>query len=284
LKGQTIGVQFHNYQQYCDVVDEALASIQSPLINDLPMTAKARRLITEKRLFYVKGSDSVLLFLTHDHYDEMFYIAGQYAVCTIPNTDIPIVVYRAWPVSKPDPRHDALLKRVGFTLDRVNIGMEFNLDKKLNREAYIHGMMPETITDGLAMPGELDQIGSLLLTAFDPVQDELPSRNELLRMIRDGDVFVIRDGEIIAAVTIRIPRGATAVMHWIAVDEKYRKLKLTGKIAFVADTDSQKRGYRQIVIWVDERAVGWRQSIEKRGYHLTQQRLNIYTRYPQGAE
>lgn len=51
LGNETLGTRFQTYRQYCDLVDEAMASVQSPLINGLPAAQTARELIEGKRFF-----------------------------------------------------------------------------------------------------------------------------------------------------------------------------------------------------------------------------------------
>ena len=241
MTSKTIGLQFRGYQHYCDVVDEALAAFHSPLMNGLPSAKFVRRLIQNKRLFFVQNQDHVLIFSAHDGYYKLYYAAQETAALVLPPADAPVVVDQVRLETKRYPLYDALMKKSGFTLGRVNIGMARKLDDSLKKEQYVQADVPDDIAVDLAVPGELYKIDDLLRTVFDPLLDELPSKEELGEMIASGHVFVIRIHEKIAATMIRIPKGAVAMMHWVAVDRRYRNLKLSGLIGFAGDEDSRKK-------------------------------------------
>ncbi len=280
MKIHAIGTRFLDYPQYCAVVDEALAAIHAPLLNGLPLAGDARRLIDAKRLFYVRGRDHLLLFSAHVGYYKLYYAAHEDAVLTIPPTAMPIVADQVRLSTRECPRCDQLMARSCFTLDRVDVRLERKLDASLRRSQYIHGSLPLHAVADYAMTGEYYKINTLLRGAFDPLLDELPGRDELMRSIQDGFVFVVRDAEKIAAVMVCIPKGAMVLLHWIAVDKKYRNQNLSGLLHFFGDTQCRRKGFRQEALWVDEHAAGWIGAVRRRGFHLTDQRLYTYVHPP----
>jgi hypothetical protein len=274
------GSRFESYQQYCDVMDKAIATISTPLMNGLPMAGETRQLIESKRLFYICNPDHILVFTAYSEYLKLYYAAAEDAVLRIPPTSIPVVADQLRLDSRDYPRDDALMVRSGFTLDRVNVGMERMLSSDLRREDYLTGEVPENIAVGFAVPEDLAEVECLLRRVFDPVLDELPSQNELYAMIKNEHVFVLRDRRTIAALMIRMPKGAAVMMHWIVVNEKYRRLKLSGALAFAGDSDSRNQGYKKITIWVNRMADKWIQTISRRRYVLTGQSLYTYVFHP----
>ena len=280
MKIHAIGTRFLDYPQYCAVVDDALASIHAPLMNGLPLAGDARRLIEARRLFYVRGKEYLLLFSAHVGYYKLYYAAHEDAALVIPPTVMPIVADQVQLAAKPCPRCEKLMTRGGFTLDRVDVRLERKLDASLRRSQYVHGSLPVHAEADYAMTGEYYKINTLLRSAFDPLLDELPGRDELTRSILDGFVFVVRDVEKIAAVMVCIPKGAMVMLHWIAVDIKYRNQNLSGLLHFFGDIQCRRKGFRQEALWVDEHSSGWIQAVLRRGFHLTDQRLLTYVHPP----
>jgi len=280
LNIQIVGTQFQSYQQYCDWMDEALASFRSPLLNGLPMAADARRLIEQKRLSYVKNADHSLVFSAFDGYIKLYYAAEENAALAIPPVKLPVIADQVRLDGKPYPKYDALMRRSAFSLARVKASMDRKLDEDLKPMRYYRAEQSKGVSVHFAMTGEYYKINKLLRNIFDPLLDELPARDELMRSIRDGNVFVIRDRETIAAVMVRVTKGYSAMLYWVAVDAPYRNLKLSGFLHYIGDLDSKKHGFRHVLFWVDVRAEGWIRVLEGRGYRVSNQRLYTYVLKP----
>lgn len=276
MKLQTLGMCFRDYRQYCDLVDEAMAAFSPPLINGLPMSCDARRLIENKRLSFVKNADHVLIFRAYENYAKLYYIARAGAALLMPPSGLPIVADQVRLEDKEYPLYDALMAQSYFTLARVNVNVNRKLDTHLNPNHYVHMALPKHVSVGFALAGEYYKIDKLLKSAFDPLLDELPSRDELMESINGGNVFVIRDREKVAAVLIRIVKGYSVTLPWIAVDTPYRNKKLSGLLHYMSDRNSQKKGYHYAFIWVNEKSEHWIQAIERRGYRRNKQRLYTY--------
>ena len=275
---QIVGTLFQSYAQYCDWMDQALASLRAPLFNGLPMAADARRLIEQKRLSYVKSADHALVFSAFDGYIKLYYAAEETATLLIPPVKLSVIADQVRVDGKPYPKYDALMRRSLFSLARVKASMDRKLDEDLKPMRYFRAEQLKGVSVQVAMPGECYKINTLLRNIFDPLLDELPARDELIRGIRDGNVFVIRDLEKIAAVMVRVTRGYSAMLYWVAVDPAYRNLKLSGYLHYAGDLDSRRHGYRHVLFWVDVRAEGWIRTLEGRGYRLSNQRLYTYVR------
>jgi hypothetical protein len=276
MKLQNLGMCFRDYRQYCDLVDEAMAAFSPPLINGLPMSGDARLLIEKRRLSFVKNADHVLIFCAYENYAKLYYIAQAGAALLMPPSGLPIVADQVRLEDKPYPQYDALMAQSYFTLARVNVNINRKLDTHLNPNHYVHMALPRHVSVGFALAGEYFKINKLMRSAFDPLLDELPSRDELTRSINGGNVFVIRDREKIAAALIRIVRGYSVMLPWIAVDTPYRNRKLSGLLHYASDRDSQKKGYRHAIVWVNEKSEHWIRAVERRGYHRNKQRLYTY--------
>lgn len=276
----TIGTRFTDYQQYCDLVDEALAAFHAPLMNGLPLASDARRLIECRRLFYVKNPDHLLIFSAHTGYYKLYYAAQEEAVLIIPDTKWPIVADQVRLTTKRYPKCDALMARSRFSLGRVDVRMERKLDEELKLGQYVHTGMPKHSRVGYALTGEYYKINTLLRKVFDPLLDELPCRDDLIQSICDGHVLVVRDHERIAAVMVYIAKGSVAMLHWIAVAAPYRNMRLSGLLHFTGDRVYRERGFYQVVLWVDETSEAWIRAVEERGYQITKQRLYTYVHKP----
>lgn len=275
---QIVGTLFQSYEQYCDWMDRALESFRAPLVNGLPMASDARRLIERRRLSYVKNADHALVFSAFDGYVKLYYAAEENATLAIPPVKLPVIVDQVRADGKPYPNYDALMRRSAFALARVKASMDRKLDGDLKPMRYFRAEQLKGVSVHLAMPGEYYKINTLLRNIFDPLLDELPARDELVRGIREGNVFVIRDREKIAAVMVRVTRGYSAMLYWVAVDPAYRNRKLSGYLHYEGDLDSRMRGYRHVLFWVDVRAEAWIRTLEGRGYRLSNQRLYTYVR------
>lgn len=281
MDSQTIGLRFQNDRQYFDLLDEMLASISSPLMNGLPAAKTTRELIGNRRLFYIKKPDYLLIFCLYDECWKLYYIARENTVLVMPETELPIIAGQERLDTRQYPGFDALMERSAFTLKRIDVAMERTLDDNLKRETYVREEYPPNITAELAVPGDLLKIDKLLRSVYNPALDEIPDHSELCGSIRYSHVFVVRDHEKIAAAVIRIPSGSTAILQWIVVDPEYRDRKLSGLLHYTGDLDSKNRGYRRVVVWVNKKADGWIHAIEKRGYLVSRQRFYSYIYNPQ---
>ena len=277
MKRQNPGACFRDYQQYCDFVDTAMAAYSPPLINGLPMASDARALIEKRRLSYVKGEDHALIFSSYEGYYKLYYIARAGAVLAMPPADLPVVADQIRLEDKQYPQYDALMAQSYFTLARVSVNLSRKLDTHLNPHHYVHKGLPRHVCVSFALAGEYYKINKLLQSVFDPLADELPARNELVEYINSGNVFVIRDREKIAGVLIRIVKGYSVKLHWIAVDFPYRNKKLSGLLHYVCDRNSKQKGYHTVTVWVSEKSDRWVKAIQRRGYRGNKQRLYTYT-------
>ncbi len=276
MKPQSPGMCFRDYPQYCGLVDEAMAAFSPPLVNGLPAPGDARRLIEERRLSYVKNPDHLLIFSAFENYCKLYYIARAGAVLQMPPNGLPVVCDQIRLEDKAYPLCDALMAQSYFTLARISVNISRKLDRNLNPYHYVRLGLPRHVAVSLAMGGEYYKINKLLRAGFDPVLDELPSREELIGSINLGHVFVIRDKEKIAAILVRAVKGYSAKLRWIVVDAPYRNVKLSGLLHFAADRNSQKRGYHYAAAWVNEKSERWIQAVERRGYRRNKQRLYTY--------
>ena len=277
---QIVGTPFQSYQQYCAWMDEVLASFRAPLMNGLPLACDARGLIEKKRLSFVKRPDHALVFSAYEGYLKLYFASEESATLVLPPVRLPVITDQIRLEGKAYPAYDALMERSRFALAREKASMDRVLDEPIRPERYFRAEPMAGVSVSFAIPGEYYKIIKLLRKSFDSLLDELPAKDTLLQGIRDGNVFVIRDRERIAATMVRVVRGHLATLYWVAVDVPYRRMKLSGLLHYVGDLDSRKRGYRRVMFWVDVKAKGWIAALEKRGYRLTGQRLLTYAHHP----
>ena len=281
MKIYPIGTPLREYPQYRDLADDALAAFGPPLTNGLPPAKDARELIGGRRLFYVRNRDHLLVFSAHIGCYRLYFAAREDAVLLLPPTRMPVVAELAREGAADLPQCDALMARSAFALERVDVRMERALDDSLCQEQYLPDGIPRCAAPDYAMTGEYYKINTLLRTVFDPLLDALPGRDELMRMILDGLVYVIRDQEKIAAVMVYALQGDTAVPRFAAVDFAYRAQNLGGLLHWYGDRELRGKGLRQAALWAGEKSAGWLRTLEERGYRRTGQRRFTYVRRPQ---
>ncbi len=199
--------------------------------------------------------------------------------CASPQTSSPIVADQIRRGDRAYVLYDALMLRGGLALRRINIGMERSLDSPIQPEAYLGAAADGPPVD-FAAPADLEAVQRILADSFDPVLDEPPTGDELMAYIQNQWVSVVREGGQPISIMIRIPRGGSEMLRWIATDAAYRSRRLSGVMHLAGDLRARQAGRRQTTLWINADAQGWIQSHRKRGYELSNQYLYTFVRPP----
>lgn len=161
----------------------------------------------------------------------------------------------------------ACLEQMGFSLGRESGRMHL-ADAAAAADGPAEGVER-------AVEADLDPVREMILGAFDPLYSYISTREEMLENIRDGGVFVIREGGAIAAVLYAELTEASATIRQVVVDGALRRRGYGQRLVCFYHR-SYKDRVRSFVHWVDmanDKAIGLYQ---KFGYSFDGRYANEY--------
>lgn len=102
----------------------------------------------------------------------------------------------------------------------------------------------------LAKNSDATAILDLFTKVFDPIDDEIPSLEEIFSYILKQNVFIVKDGQNLAGCLIKSDHGLTSYFLYIAVDELYRGRRIASELMHKYLNECMENNILRRLLWV----------------------------------
>lgn len=216
-----------------------------------PATAKA--LIEEKKLRYAVCDAGLILFCDRGGYETLYYYLTPENPIDIQAGEVPYMVewiYRGQQRTESFYRIQENWKRAGF------VPLDQAVQMRCQREEHT-GQNPPQPGGGLrivrAEERHAEEIERIWEEAFDPIVNQLPTREELRQAIGRGEIILACDsaGKVAGVLQEEFRKGAGMIRHE-AVRPEYRRQGIGRMLSERYFYDAQERGIFRHTLWVSK--------------------------------
>lgn len=199
--------------------------------------------ITEGTLVYDLKSESILLIHHADGFSNLYYIAT--------NIETTLKHFKELEIENPVVA-DIIIK--GDNKDSINIFLKngFEEYRHLIRMAHV-GLMPVEDwgveqTAIFATKDDIEPLSKELFQGFDPLSEQLPSKQELSDYIDREEIFLVKDNNNICGFIIFEIVGVTWYLRYWYTSPNYRDLGIGTKL--LKASLIKAKGSKRQILWV----------------------------------
>lgn len=230
-----------------------------------------RAVIENRRMYYDETDNCLLLFVDEPGFYRCYYYCNAEASLKpydLNDRDMVIEFPYNNEMNERQLKQVERIKELGFSLGRKSGEMILSPEN-------IKELPLKTDEVGYAEESDGDQILYLLNDAFDPLYAYLPEKEQMLRMIDEKKVLVVRREGKVAGVLNSDVESNSAVIRHLAVDRRFRGCG-TGPLlvrAFIKRYNGTVRAFRH---WVDLDNAPAIRMYEKFGYSFSVRKADEY--------
>lgn len=266
--------EFLSLVQYKNVTDLAKEK-GSRLSNCVLLAENVRQKILQHELFYVKQNNNILILDDQGKFYRCYYYLNQNDNYGVLSFDKPVVIELPYTkrLNEKQKLQVKLIQSMGFYLGRKS-GTMFCLPQNI-----IQHENGNKVICTFANEDDLKEVDILLRTYFNPLFSFLPTEEELINSIIDKRVFIVRDGNKIAALLISGIEKQYVSIKQLVVDKIYRRQGL-GKALIDAYHANYVNEVALFQHWVDmsnKVAIGMYRDF---GYEFNIRKANEYILLP----
>ena len=253
-------------EQYITLTTNSDRQDRRKNINCYLMAEELERIISEGRLFYRKNTAGYVFFVDKGHYYQMSLYIDPAISFFVDKKDKPIISEFLGNSAMPEKSRAAadILLNNGFSHSVTTSRMVLTIDESPESHAE------ETeYRAAYASVRNAEEIMAVWQTAFDPVVNLLPSREELDVLIQNRNIICAADnrGTIVAALQINYKKSGAWSWH-VAVHPEYRGKGIGNILSRMYLSGGIESGINKYFLWVDQQNLSAINFHSKFGYKL----------------